>query len=90
MRYLKPDKPKIDIQLRWHCVKSVRIWSYSGPHFCHILLYSVRMRENTEKMRTTITPNTETFYVLWVSLFSNSSRISTTASRLSYERKLGY
>ena len=90
MRYLKPDKPKIDIQLPWHCVKSVRIWSYSGPHFSRIFLYSVRMRENTGKMRTTITPNTETFYALWVSLFSNSSRISPTASRLSYERKLGY
>ena len=26
----------------FHCVKSVRIWSYSGP-------YSVRMRENTDQ-----------------------------------------
>ena len=36
-----------------HCVKSVRIRSYSGP-------YSVRMRENTAR----ITPNTDTFYAV--------------------------
>ena len=29
-----------------------------------ISLYSVRMRENARKMRTTITPNTETFYTV--------------------------
>ena len=90
MRYLKPDKPKIDIQLRWLCVKSIHIWNYSGPYFSRIFLYSLRMRENAGKMRTRITPNTDTFYAEWISLFSNSSRISTTASRLSYERKLGY
>ena len=33
----------------YYCVKSVRIWSNSGP-------YSVRMRE----IRTRITPNTDT------------------------------
>ena len=56
------------------CVKSVLIWSYSGPHFPRILLafglnterygispYSVRMRENVKKMWTRIIPNTEGF-----------------------------
>ena len=36
-----------------HCVKGVRIWSYSGPHFPafgqSISPYSVRMRENTDQ-----------------------------------------
>ena len=43
-------------------------WSAFFPHFCAFGLnterspYSVRMRENAGKMRTRITPNTETFY----------------------------
>ena len=56
-----------------HCVKSARIRSYSGPHFYphfpafrlnteRISPYSVRMREIAGKMRTRITPNTDTFY----------------------------
>ena len=36
-----------------YCVKSVRIWSYSGPHFpafwLNTNLYSVRMRENVDQ-----------------------------------------
>ena len=54
-------------------LKSVPIRNSSVPHFSHILPwteyreirtispYSVRMRENAEKMRTRITPNTDTF-----------------------------
>ena len=43
-----------------HCVKSVRIWSYTGP-------YSVRMRENTDR----ITTNTDTFHaVIFAKCFS--------------------
>ena len=63
-----------------HSVKSVRIWSYSGPHFFRIFphsdwirrdtesisLYSVRMRENAGKMRIRITPNRDSFYAVWV------------------------
>ena len=53
-----------------HSVKSVRIQSYSGPHFpafwpnterYNVLLYSVRMRENL----TRITPNTDTFHAVY-------------------------
>ena len=62
-----------------HCVKSVRIRSYSGPHFSRIRTeygeilrispYSVRMRENAGKRQTRITPNTDTFYAVIPSLF---------------------
>ena len=38
---------------RLHCVKSVRIWSYSSP-------YSIQMRE----IRTRITSNRDTFYAV--------------------------
>ena len=64
------NKPKLN-----YCVKSVRIRSYSGPYFSRIFPhsdwiwtetcispYSVRMWENAGKMRTTITPNTDSFY----------------------------
>ena len=57
-----------------HCVKSVRIRSYSGPNYSHIfphsdwilrdteyLPYSVRMRENAGEMWTRITPNMDFF-----------------------------
>ena len=57
-----------------HCVKSVCIRSYSGPHFPRIFPhselirrdspYSVRMRENAGKVRTRITPNMDTFYAV--------------------------
>ena len=63
-----------------HCIKNVRIQSYSGPHFSRIFPHSdwlqrdtcilrispcsVRMRENAGKMRTRITPNTDTFYAV--------------------------
>ena len=42
-----------------HCVKSVRIRSYSGPYFPAFGL-------NTGKMRTRITLNTDTFYAVFV------------------------
>ena len=31
----------------WHCLKSVRIRSYSGPHFSHILLHLDRIWRDT-------------------------------------------
>ena len=52
------------------CVKSVTIQSYSDPHFSRIphsdwILrispYSVQRRENVEKIRTSITANTDIF-----------------------------
>ena len=60
--------------LRQHYVKSVRIQSYSSPHFScisHIRTEygeispdSVRMRENAGKMLSRITPNKDTFYAV--------------------------
>ena len=62
-----------------HCVKSVRIQSYSGPHFSAFGLtterYRVSLRIQSEcvKLRTRITPNTDTFYA--VTLQSRSIKI---------------
>ena len=39
------DVPLMTDAITEHCVKSVRIQSFSGPHFP----YSVQMRENTEQ-----------------------------------------
>ena len=52
------------------CVKCVRIWSYSGPYFPVFELnterYSVSLRIQSKcgKIRTRITPNTDTFYAV--------------------------
>ena len=51
-----------ELGYQYNCVKSVRIRSYSGPHFSRIFPYSVRMRENARKMRTRITPNTDSYH----------------------------
>ena len=54
------------------CVKSVRIRSYSGLHFPIFGLnterYGVPLRFQSEygKMRTRITPNTDTFHAVMV------------------------
>ena len=53
-----------------HCVKSVRIWSYSGPHFPTLRLYterhgrSLRTQSKWGKMRTRIIPNMDTFHAV--------------------------
>ena len=57
-----------------HCVKSVRIKSYSGPHFLAFGLntkrytVSLRIQFQCGKIRTRITPNTDTFYAVKVML----------------------
>ena len=51
-----------------YCIKSVRIWSYSGPHFPAFELnverwgVSVRILSECGEIRTRITPNTDTFH----------------------------
>ena len=62
----------IDIQSSYkdlHCIKKVRIRSFSDPHFSRIFShsdrispYSVQMRENQGKVRTRITLNKDSFY----------------------------
>ena len=51
-----------------HCVKSVRIRSYSGPHFPAFGLnteyVSLHIQSECGKMRTGITPNTDTFHAV--------------------------
>ena len=55
---------------RAHCVKCVRIRSYSGPYFpafgLNTVRYpaSLRIQSECEKIRTKITPNTDTFYAV--------------------------
>ena len=54
---------------RMHCVKTICIWSYSGPHFSTFGLnteryrLSLRIHSECEKIRTRITPSTNTFHV---------------------------
>ena len=67
-----------DLILPWyfsimtHCVKGVRIQSYSGPHFSvfglHMERYavSVRIQSLCGKMRTRITPNTGNFHAVTI------------------------
>ena len=63
--YQKVGKVKND-----HCVKSVRIRSYSGPHFPAFVLnterngVSLRIQSECGKMGTRITPNTDTFHAV--------------------------
>ena len=65
MRQFRSSLPK------FHCVKSVHIWSYSGPHFPALgqnkERYSVSLRFQSEygKMRTRTTPNTNTFHTVF-------------------------
>ena len=55
-----------------HCVKSIRIQSFSGPYFLvfglHTERYSVslRMQSKCEKIRTKKTPNTVTFHAMQI------------------------
>ena len=51
----------------YHCVKSVRIRRYSGPHSDspRIQSDSPVFCPNAGKMRTRITPNTDTFYPVY-------------------------
>ena len=57
---------------RKHCVKSARIRSYSGLHFFAFELNTERCRvslliqSKCGKMRTRITPNTDTFHAVKV------------------------
>ena len=51
-----------ELSLPDHCVKSVRIRSFSGP-------YSVQMRENADQK----TPNMDTFHVVDCSVENSSS-----------------
>ena len=51
-----------------HCVKSVRIRSYSGPHIPAFGLNTENIQSKCGKIQTKITPNTGTFYAVAVKL----------------------
>ena len=58
-----------------HCVKSACIWSYSGPYFPVFGLnterkgVSLRIQSKCGKLRTRITPNTDSFYTVITSTY---------------------
>ena len=65
------DSPnEVHLNLSIHCMKSVRIRSYSGPYFLAFALdkerYGVSLRIQSEcgKIRTRLTPNTDTLYTM--------------------------
>ena len=64
--------------LRLHCVTIVRIWSYSDPYFPSFGLsserdgVSLRIQSECGKIRTRITPNTDTFYAVPYIIFSGN------------------
>ena len=81
-------------------MKSVRIRSYSGPYFSAFGLnterYGVSLRIQFEcgKMRTRITPNTDTFYgvdlpqVKWYSISSMKNILDEVPDELPNELRL--
>ena len=76
--------------LTFHCVKIVRIRRYSGLHFSRIFPHSDWIQGDTEyvsifslnvgKMRTRITPNTDSFYaVLFMHTIQNNTILSSSS-----------
>ena len=74
-----------------HCVKSLRIWSYSGPYFPAFGLnterYKVPLRFQSEcgKVRTRINLNTDNFYAMYLILllfFFSQRRCSNSLHRI--------
>ena len=76
-------------------MKSVLIRSFPGPHFpafgMNTKRYSVplRIQSKCEKMRTRITPNTDTFYGVSKNIMPFKNFISTPRNRLSFFLKKG-
>ena len=79
---------KLRIFLVLHCVKSVRIWSFSGPYFPaygrNTERYSVALRIQAEcgKIWTRKHPNTYTFYAVLIKKYEVSLLVSCILSWL--------
>ena len=79
--------------LHYHGVKSVRIRSYSGPHFPVFRLnterYGVFLNIYSEcgKMRTRITPNMDTFYALYFPLLEEKTHFTLDGNITSKEKE---
>ena len=57
-------RARCEIQ-EYNSVKSVRIWSYS-PYFLALGLNNERYEHQSRKIQTRITPNTDTFQVVYM------------------------
>ena len=68
MNHSKKDAMS-QIMLDTHYVKSVRIRSYSGPHFSASYSVSLRIQSECGKMQARITANTDTFYAVTINIF---------------------
>ena len=79
------------VTLRKKCSYSELLWSAFCRIFAHSDPYSVRMRENAGKIRTRITPNTNTFCaVLVIDYFDiNSFRNEFGQLQLLFEGNIG-
>ena len=71
---------ELSLQAGWHCVKNVRIRSFSGPYFPAFRLnmgrYSVSLRIKSKcgKIWTRKFPSRNTFYAVWLSLTFSCKR----------------
>ena len=71
---------------KMHCVKSVHIRSFSGPHCPTFGLnteeYSVSLRIQPKcwKIRTRKTPNTDTFHIVMTSILVKSTHFMPVVS----------
>ena len=76
----------------YHCMKKVRIWSYSGPHFPPFGLntercgVSFRIQSKCGKIRIRITPNTDTFHRVYL---MNAGLICQEVTNVITERLIG-
>ena len=79
-----------------HCAKSVRIRSYFGPYFPTFGLNtekygeSLRIRSECGKMRTRITPNTDTFCAVLFSRIRAESKYGSEKNQCSANQWAGF
>ena len=80
----------------YHCVESVRIRSYSGPHFPAFGMnterngVSLRIQSECGKMMTRITPNTDTFHAVYNYEFWHYKAIPIYTSSVSLVKVSSY
>ena len=78
-----------------HCIKSVRIPSYSDPQFPPFGLntekygVSLRLQSESVKIRTRTTPNTDSFYAVMINIFAFVSISATILSLIEKGRTNG-
>ena len=67
-----PKRGNLRVWRKYHCVKSVRSRTYSGPYFSAFGLnteryrVSLRLQSKCGKLRTRITPNKDIFYAVYI------------------------